>query len=238
MAFIDQIRKITTTTKYRPFAESADHELLAMLNDSSVSKQAFEEFYYRFKDFVFKICQKCCSAFGNSTQLADDIFQNTFLKVLYKGYTFRVRERSTKNNYTAEIKAWLSRIAKNELINFLRKNPDEKSLTVANRLRSYEHEIAEISDTQSNDNSDSLQPPSIQQHILEKGLSILTGQEKMVLMTYMMYYNPQAPNNHLPDEVIKNLTGKLGVKAGSLRQIKSRALKKIMKIKEASTLTN
>ncbi|MEO6669297.1 MAG: RNA polymerase sigma factor [Ferruginibacter sp.] len=206
-----------------------------MLNNSSLSGQAFEEFYNRFKDFVLILCRKCCSAFDNSNQLADDIFQHTFLKVLHKGYTFQKREVPGKEIYTPEIKSWLSRIAKNELINFLRKNPDEKVLMLQNRIRSQDLEI--ISHEPDKTDQEPIQSPSIQQDILEKGLSILSEEEKLVLMTYMLYYNRQSPNSHLPDEIIKTLTQKLGVKAGSLRQIKSRALQKIMKIKEQFPIT-
>lgn len=205
-----------------------------MLNDAAVSSRAFEEFYNRFKDFVLLVCRKACISFDHSNQLADDIFQQTFLKVLHKGYTFR-KKTGDKESYTPEIKAWLSRIARNELINFLRKNPDEKSLSKPNRLRS--DELENLSSGLEAYDEELLQQPTLQQHILDKALSILT-EEKLVLMTYMLYYNPKTPNNHLPDEVIKTLIAKLGVKAGSLRQVKSRALQKMMKIKAQFAITN
>ncbi len=227
---------IRTITKHRPLATLQDHELLELLNNVPLSRQAFEEFYERFKSFVLQACQKTCAAFDNSNELADDIFQNTFLKVLHKGFTFRKREIPGKEVYTAEIKSWLSRIAKNELINFLRKNPDEKSLSIQKRIRS--HELENVSTDPNHLGDDQHQTPSIQQKVLDKGLAILTEDEKMVLMTYMLYYNRQTPNNHLPDEIIKSLTNKLGVKAASLRQIKSRALQKIMKIKAEFPITN
>lgn len=214
-------------TTYRPFNTSADHELLEMLDDTDLSSKAFEEFYNRFKDFVLLVCRKACISFDHSSQLADDIFQQTFLKVLHKGYTFR-KKTEGKESYTAEIKAWLSRIAKNELIDFLRKNPDEKSLANSNRLRI--DEMEHLSSGQEISEDEPL-PPTLQQHVLDKALASLSEEEKLVLMTYMLFYNPQTPNNHLPDEIIKNLTERLGVKSGSLRQIKSRALQKMMKIK-------
>jgi RNA polymerase sigma factor (sigma-70 family) len=206
-----------------------------MLNDGLVSQQAFEEFYNRFKHFVLLVCRKACNTFDHSNQLADDIFQQTFLKVLHKGYTFQKRTAPGKEIYTAEIKGWLSRIARNELINFLRKNPDEESLTIPARIRS--DELENISyDPGTVD--EPFQLPTMQQRILDKGLSTLTEEEKLVLMTYMLYYNKHAPNNHLPDEIIKNLTDRLGVKSASLRQIKSRAIQKIMKVKAQFPIAN
>jgi RNA polymerase sigma factor (sigma-70 family) len=200
-----------------------------MLKDESLSHQAFEEFYNRFKHFVLKVCRKSCVTFDNSNQMADDIFQQTFLRVLHKGYTFKKKKGSDKTEFTAEIKSWLSKIAKNELINFLRKNPDEKYLANHSRIKSTELESVFV-DPNKLDSND-LQQPSIQQDILDKGLAILTEDERLVLMTYMLYYNKQKPNNHLPDEIIKSLTNKLGVKSASLRQIKSRALQKIKNLK-------
>lgn len=124
-------------------------------------------------------------------------------------------------------------IAKNELIDFLRKNPDEKKLSLPGRIRSETQENISFVHSQSSE-----PPQTLQQQILEKGLSVLTEDEKIVLMTYMLYYNGETPNSHLPDDIIKGLADKLGVKPASLRQIKSRALQKIMKIKTASSITD
>jgi len=215
--------------------QAADHELLELINEPSTSNQAFEEFYKRFKDFVLKVCRQCCRAFDHSDQLADDIFQQTFLKVLNKAYTFQKKGGLDKEQYTGEIKGWLSRIARNELINFLRKNPDEKSLTIHNRVKA--EDIEELLPNTASDPEKTIQP-SIQKGLLDKGLSLLSEEERMVLMTYMLYYDQRSPNKHLPDEIIKTLTTKLNVKAASLRQIKSRALKKLMKLKDEFELIN
>ena len=223
-------------SKNRPFANYADHELLELINDKLNSNYAFEEFYERFKHFVLKICKKTCDSFDNSDQLSYDIFQNTFIKVLYKAHTFQKRGGQEKENYTNEIKAWLSRIARNEFINFLRKNPDEKKLSDQNRVKSMDVEdFIQGPDAEVNE---ILDKPSVQKNALDKGLALLSEEEKLVLMTYMLYYDHRNPNNHLPDEIIKNLTSKLNIKAASLRQIKSRALKKLMKIKEEIQLTD
>lgn len=69
---------IEAVHKYRPLIKTSDYELLRLINSSSNSQQAFEEFYLRFKVFVSNVCRKCCSGFDNGNMLADDIFKILF----------------------------------------------------------------------------------------------------------------------------------------------------------------
>jgi len=193
----------------------------------------------RFWDFAvddwplidLKVCRNCCSGFDNSNELAKDIFQNTFLKVYNKAYTFKLKNEE-KTNISADIKAWLSRIAKNELINFLRKNPDEKLLSNPHRVKTDDLEEKRIENSNEMDDESILKAPSIQKEILDRALGSLSPDERHVLLTYMQYYDPGFPNRHLPEDVLANLCRALNVKSGSIRQIKLRALNKIKAIRD------
>lgn len=176
------------------------------------------------------MCIKSCGQFINGQQLADDIFQNTILKALKGIHGLRQRMTDSSTNNSNYIKAWLSRIARNELIDFLRKNPDEKRLANEFRINSEELEISY--DINEDDNED-IERPSIEKEQLDKALSSLTERERDILMTYFLYQYKDNPNGHLPDTVIENLCKKHGVKSDNLRQIKKRAL---MKLKKACEL--
>jgi RNA polymerase sigma factor (sigma-70 family) len=232
LAVIDINHKISLALRYRPMLESSDAEILELMKNPFQVEKAFNEFYQRYKNFVFKVCQKVCSGFIEGEVLAKDIFQHTFIKVHQKGYTFKPKGLCPQTNISGDIKAWLSRIAKNELINYLRKNPDEKSLGHKNKIEPQEADA--INAIQESEENIPIQTASIKMDILNKGLNLLSPSEKNVLMTYMTYYDPRDPNRHLPDDVLKNLCMTMNIKSGSIRQIKRRAIKKLKRHHEPS----
>lgn len=206
----------------------SDLELIQQIGsvDTVFSESCFNEFYNRYKNYLLSVCRKSCFHFDSSDSLADDIFQNTFLKVLKKSSTFKIKNPDENTNISGKIKSWLSIIAKNELIDFLRKNPDEKVLSDRSRIKSYDLEETFIKEDHF-DVEENIEPVSIQKVILDNALNTLTLREKYVLMTYMQFFNPLEINRHLPDEALKNICDKFNIKASNVRQIKSRALKKL-----------
>lgn len=173
---------------------------------------------------MIQICRYSCKYFDGGEQLADDIFQNTMLKALKGVHSLRINLSPETTNISKQIKAWLSVIARNELREFLRKNPDEKRLANQFRPKSDELEIPyEIPENKDNISKQTL----INKEILDVGLSKLSIRERHILMVYMEYFDPNEPNRHLPDEVIKELCIKYNINSTYLRQIKYRALKKL-----------
>lgn len=195
------------------------------------SELALNEFYCRYKSYLLKVCRNCCRNFDSSDLLADDIFQNTLLKVLSKSHTFKLQNPSETTNISKEIKVWLSRIAKNELVNFLRKNPDEKTLSDPFRIKSIELEYRIPLDYESDiSESQEEKPTTIQKEMLDKGLSVLSEREMYVLMVYMQFFDFAEPNRHLPDDLLNGICNKFNITPDNARQIKGRALKKMKKI--------
>ncbi len=159
--------------------------------------------------------------------LAEDIFQNTLLKVLSKAHTFKSKNsEGDSKNISIEIKAWLSRIAHNELINFLRKNPDEKALS--NPFREKSLDLAGTIVDSSEEGLEYIKPEKLfQKNLLDAALANLTEREKYILMAYMQYFDPSQPLRHLPDDVLESICVKFGIKPDNVRQIKGRAMKKL-----------
>lgn len=204
---------------------------MASIGRDQAGEAAFNEFYQRYKGFVLKVCLQSCHGFIEGDSLARDVFQNTFLKVYHKAYSFKSKEPD-KTNISGDVKAWLSRIARNELINFLRKNPDEKFLDGRKRIDIVDFNQPVASEEDRAISSDISEPePTMQMETLKAGLALLTGAEREVLMTYMTWYDPTSPKRHLPEEILKRLSGLLKVKAATIRQIKFRALKKLRAFK-------
>jgi RNA polymerase sigma factor (sigma-70 family) len=192
-------------------------------NDSSRAK---DEFYYRYRSFLLQVCRKCCAHFINGEELADDIFQNTMIKAFNGMNNLYNKLVESKTESSIHIKAWLSIIAKNELIEFLRKNPDEKNL--ANSFRSNYQEIG-IPYESSEIIEEYISKPSIEKEKLDNGLAALSERERDILMTYILYQNQSEPNRHLPDDVLVSLCNRYKVSRDNLRQIKKRAFLKLKK---------
>lgn len=146
-----------------------------------------------------------------------------------------VPSRPSEYRISNEIKAWLSRIAYNELINFLRKNPDEKELSNPFRIKSYD--LSEnIADMTFLDDDQKYTPPSIEKNTLELGLKSLSVRERYILIVYMQHFHPSQPMRHLPEDVLNAICEKFNIKPANARKIKERALTKLKLYIEKSNI--
>lgn len=75
------------------------------------SAQAFHLLYHKYKNDVYRYCYRIL----NDKNLADDVFQETFIKV------YENREYFNGDNF----KAWVITIARNTCYNYFRKKKDE-----------------------------------------------------------------------------------------------------------------
>lgn len=83
----------------------SDEELFALLqSDKAIARKAFDEFYHRYADKLFTYCKKILS----EDEIAEDIFQETFLKFF---------ESSKTNKAMSNVPAFLFRIARNKCLN-------------------------------------------------------------------------------------------------------------------------
>lgn len=188
------------------------------------SDTAKSEFYSRYSSFLLKVCRKSCFHFDSNHQLAEDIFQNAMLKGIGNIKSIYKSASEETTNLDTQIKKWLSKIAHNEFIDFLRKNKDEKFLAIPERSKSEELEIEfdlgeDLKDPIENSQFGHLDP--------EKVLSVLSDRQRYILMVYYSYYDEKNPNRHLPDNEIKRLCDMFDISSDYLRKIKSRALKKL-----------
>lgn len=190
--------------------------LMAMKDEDATSAElAFNEFYRRYKDYLYTVCKKACSSWSvYGSDLHEAVFQHTILKVYERAETFievetlpddKAKERRTK--------AWLGKIASNELEQILRKS--DKNIDFTDNL-------PEVSLTDSENKDDSIE--TIEHILLNRALASLKERERDILITYMRYDDG---NKKLPPEEIDRLCEHWQVLQDNLRQIKSRAMKKV-----------
>lgn len=188
------------------------------------SKAAKAEFYQRYNSFLLTTCYRVCKSFDSGNELAEDIFQNTMLKAIDGIKSVYDKANETTTNLDKQIKRWLSSIAQNELNEFLRKNPDEKFLSLPDRVATSE---IEIEFDLAEEPKDPVKNSQFGYLDTDKIMSVLSDRERYILMVYFNYYDKEEPNRHLPDQEIERLCKMFDINPPNLRQIKKRALKKL-----------
>jgi len=193
--------------------EFSDEDLLVLMSfqkdNKKESEEAFNTFYDRYKSFLWSLCYSICTkrkGTQEGEELAKDIFNNTMMSIYESSLTYDSKK--------SKIKTWMSRIAKNEMCDFLK---DELVFSPLNE------DVYLISD---NDNIEDTTFISPEKKELENALLTLSEKEKDILLTYMQYSDGK---KHLPDELISELCKRHSTLPATLRQIKKRTLEKIEK---------
>ena len=144
--------------------------------------------------------------------------RDRFYNVYSRAETFKTGEITDPIKLDRRIKAWLSQIAKNELrqllkttIPYLNKHKFTESTTTK--------EPSELSPYLRND-----APVRIERDLIDKALNSLSEREKDVLLTYTRF---QEGKKKLPTEELERLSTLYDTTSDNLRQIRSRALKKV-----------
>lgn len=205
------------TVTLQPLTNEALADLfLAMAmkeEDRQNAEKAFIEFYNRYKSFLYTVIKKACKSWEMyGDELIKTVFDNTFLTVFDKAETFLTLDDVPFERQEKRMKAWLSQIAKNEMLQLLRQYRTDKieftdDLSFIERI---ENETEEI----------------ISEDILlaEKALQTLSERDRNILVTYLTY---EDGNKKLPSVEIQKLADMWGVLPDNMRQIKKRSLAKL-----------
>ncbi len=189
---------------------------MAMKEDNpQAGEKAYNDFYYRYKNYLYTIIKKACKSwemYGND--LVEATFENTLLTVYAKAESFIVIERIPIENQERRMKAWLGKIANNEMLKLLRDSRTEKD------------KVEYIEDlTFFEDIYEDIEVPKSQDILLaERALNSLSERERDILVTYLMF---QDGNKQLPRDEIQKLSDIWNVHSDNLRQIKKRAMSKL-----------
>ncbi|MFL3663014.1 MAG: sigma-70 family RNA polymerase sigma factor [Flavobacteriales bacterium] len=222
-----------------PLKDETDEDILviiSMKDDPDASNQAFTEFHHRFKRFIYGMAIKVTSKLPNSKELCDAVFQNTLINVNNYAGSFKTYGETDPVAIEKLIHGWLVTIAKNELLGLLKDSTpviDPEELNQKKYGVEDNHNFAE-------EEKDSESPTYIEVEV-QKALSLLSERDQHIFLTYWLYYEKgegeQAKN--LPDDVLNELASKYETSNENIRQIISRAKKKVFPYLEANyNLTN
>lgn len=185
--------------------------------DPEKAKAAWTEFYRRYATYLWNCCLRVCRTMTEGDRVAKDIFQSTMKKIFDQAKTYQPEKGHG-------IKAWISRIAHNEFIDYFNKY-NAKFISFETPPDVVDDSDDDIIDPEFEDKVVALK--SDQLKVL---LSHLNSKELKVLMTCMNYLQLDKPNSHLPDKVMSELCNEFNIKSDAVRQIKRRALIKLQNI--------
>lgn len=218
-----------------PLKNESDEDLLviiSMKDDPESSSMAFAEFHSRFKRFIYGMSIKVTSNLPNSEELRDAVYQNTLINVHSYCGSFSTGGETDPEKIKRRIHGWLVMIAKRELLALLREqhpiiNPEELNKN---------YDKCDSPDEQ-NHNHNQL---SYNEEIVAKALKLLKDRDQHVFMTYWLYYELGESNQarNLPPEVLDELATKYETTPENIRQIISRAKKKVFGYLEANYKQN
>ena len=207
------------TSSERPpdLSGESDYDLLEMMtwreSDIDVAREAFAELYRRHVKYLYSVCRKYSKGLGGD-DAAEDLTSETFKLIYEKGAsTFKPGSASDSDGMRRHVRAWLGRIAHNLACDVFRGRVPEIRLEEDQRDSAGNQESPE-----------DLERSSRLLALMEK---ILTKRELDVLRVTSQYVDLRKPHQKLPDDVLEDLARQWGVTHENIRQIKSRALKKL-----------
>lgn len=206
----------------RKLLDLPEKELLDALRtkDEKYQRLAQEEFFYRYRNYIYKVCLDRARYYKKGAELAEDISQDTFVKAFSNLPFVDFSEIVDNEKIKWNIKKWLVTVIKREFVNFFRKNLDEFNVS----LSIDDEKGIDVSDEETDQS-----PPSFHLSLLLEALQELSEKERHILMTYFDYYDWQNPSRHLPDDIMTMLCETHSTNSDNIKHIKLRAIQKLHK---------
>ncbi|MCO5286982.1 MAG: sigma-70 family RNA polymerase sigma factor [Chitinophagaceae bacterium] len=183
--------------------------------DEDSAKAGFTDLYHGYSKFLSSVISRALKDRGiYDEQILNTVISNTFYK-LYKNPLLFSFKNGTKNDNA--FKAWLSKVAKNEL----------KRLIVE-YYRERETSSLELLGNESAIESDELADEicrNVNFKILDNALQLLSERDKHILLTLYLYYEE---GKNTPSAVLKLLCKMYDTTTANIRKVKERGEKKIV----------
>lgn len=198
-------------------------------SDPAWALAAFEEFYDRHKNYLWKVCadvgqQLSCSAW------IEDVFHETFQRAQKHAgrFKFPVCPAEEEDNV---IKAWLGRIAQNRLCDYWRKSRRECTRTAEEWEALDEEVLGEVSGEDVP--TETTSAGSNRKALLDEAMETLSERDAHVLRVTSQFHRHGQKFQRLPNAVVDELASTLNTTPENLRKIRERARKKVRQYVEA-----
>jgi RNA polymerase sigma factor (sigma-70 family) len=206
------------------FTTDSDYDLLEMMTwrqtDPTASREAWAEFYQRHAKYLFSVCRKFAYNLGGDAA-AEDLVSETFKHVYEKAaHTFKPSPSKDPDTIRLHVRAWLGTIAHNLAASAFRGGVGRESHLDHEQWRDVQGPDRPVSSARAN-------------RLYQLMKDVLTERERDILRVTFQWYDPDKPNQRLPNDVAADLAAQWGTNSENIRQIRGRALRKIKAALEA-----
>lgn len=190
--------------------------MAAAAEEPKLARDAFDEFYRRHIDFLYRACHRRFARNGDA--FLEDLVSDAFLRAYECAGTYKVPASRDQDSRRRNARAWLARITERLAFDMLAPRRGAKLL-----LRDDEFWSAVANEaTPAEENA-----PSAQHEMLLTLLDRLTDRERQVLVATADFYEPDGTARRMPIHAVAELERHLDTTSANIRQIRSRAMKKI-----------
>ncbi len=201
--------------------EISSEDLLTLISidpDDPECREAYDEFYKRFKEFVWNISYKVARNIDkhNALSLAMIVMNNAFYEVFINAGVF-VQPSDTHQD--DKIRVWLSGIVKNMVRRYLYENNKHKNHIVFMEV------LPELVEPEINRSSEN-PVLTYERKTIEYALKSLDEKHRTVLLAWYNFSDGYKIHN-IDKEVKENLAKQFNVKVDSMKKIKQRALEQV-----------
>jgi RNA polymerase sigma factor (sigma-70 family) len=186
--------------------------------DPAWALAAFEEFYDRHKDYLWKVCAEVGQRLSCSAWV-DDVFSETFQRAQKNAARFKFPQCPIDEEDNV-IKAWLGEIAHNRLCDYWRRwrrertGSDEQWEALGAALASKRHSEPSPEDAK-------------RIALIEEAMETLSEREAHILRVTSQFHRHGRRFQRLPNAVVDELAETLNTTPENLRKIRERARKKV-----------
>jgi len=206
----------------QPCDDISDFELIRCMadqqNDFVGARTAWGLFYRRHRAFLLGICRSDYGYLLDEDGVSD-LVQDVFMKVFDSASTFDHAEACGDDIQQRKCRRWMARIAENLV-------RDRHRSQAGVRLVDDEENETLIAG-KDDDPSDSGVPESERLKLLKSGLALLSETEQTVLRATMFCWQADHQHQRMPHTAMEQLSKQVGKSPENIRQIRSRALKKL-----------
>ena len=236
-----------------PCDDIPDFELIRRMADQtadfSMARAAWGRFYIRHQAYVLGVCS---ARFGCLLRLDEvtDLVQDGFMRAFERAATFNCSEACDEHVQRRKCRAWLVTIVVNMIRDRFRDHPEVTLVPLDPERVGTEGE--DLTRNRTADRPDAIQvavnpdpvgqwdtadrgssegevPRSDRLRLLKSGFALLTVTEQMILYATTSWWQPDRENQRMPHEALQRLSGEIGKSPENIRQIRSRAIKKLTK---------
>ena len=202
------------------FQDLDDADLLEFValreEDPELGEPACWAFYSRHAPYLYNTLRRFARQLGGD-QGVRSLMLETMEKAFQAAHTFSKKDGDDKTIIRAKVRAWLNTIAKNIFRSYIRGRRED----LADDFHTIHQQDAIAQDLDEDGD------PSPQRQLLDDCLEMLPVKQRDALILSYQFYDETREHNRLTNEEARSIAHDLGTTTVNLRQLRSRAEKKL-----------